>query len=596
MSAPTRAAPSYPTLGHVFFQAVEQFDREQLLQWHAGGRLRTYSTAEFRAAVMALCRYFQQSGMEPGERVAVLSANRPEWHIVDFAILLSGLVSVPLYTTFSPAQMRHILEHSGARTLFVANSELRAKAGGAVRHAISFEEAGCELLEDILRKHKPDPEWEHSVRAQALARDPDTLATLVYTSGTTGVPKGVMLTHGNIASNLAECVRRLGYPSVPQALSVLPLAHVFERLLCYGYFCMGVPIAYGDPHDLADLFPRHRPVVMGCVPRIPEKIRENVFEQIRAQRASRRAIARGLLKIGHAHIGEPVFGRRPTLSSRVLYGLADALLYRKMHHKLGGNLQYLICGGAKLSQEVEEFFLAAGILVVQGYGLTETAPVISLAPYDAPKPGTAGKPLDNLQIKFDRDGEILVKGPSVFKGYFKQPELTREVFEGEWFRTGDLGRLDEDGYLVITGRKKEMLVTSGGKNVHPGPIEDRLRECRWIRQALVVGDGRKFAAALLVPEMEELQRLAAANGIDCEPAHLLEDARVHAVCLSEIAQAQEMFSTHEQVKNFRFIDAGVLADPELVTPTQKLRRKVFEKKYADVIERLYEDSLKHAWQ
>ncbi len=579
--------PACPTLNHIFAGSVSKVRHPLLLAYRDGGRVQNYSSEEFHQAVFSLCGYFQQAGLKRGDRVAVLSENRPEWHIADFAILLCGLVTVPVYTTFSAAQIKYILEHSRAAAVLVSGerqTELISQlVGDRPCQVISLVSLGR-----ILNGAKTDSEFQKTLLRDALSTDPGTLATVVYTSGTTGIPKGVMLTHGNLANNLAECIRRLGFRSVPSALTVLPLAHIFERLLCYGYFQMGVPIAYGDPHNLAELLPAHRPAVMGCVPRILEKIRENVLEQIRAQPSYRQSIAGGLLKIGHARIGDGVVNRRPKLAGRAGYPLAHLLLYRKLHKKLGGNLRFVICGGARLNQEVEEFFLSAGIRVLQGYGLTETSPVISLAPFDATKPGTVGKPLENLDVGFGEDGEILVRGPSVFSGYLDDPDLTAEACREGWFRTGDLGRLDSDGYLVISGRKKEMLVTSGGKNVHPAPIEDRLAESPMIRQAFVLGDGRKFIGALIVPEMSKILSIAKNLGVDQPEGEVLQNPAVRKAMQDEVNRLLQDFSGPEQVKNFEFLDESALTDPELITPTQKLRRGVLEKKYADRIEKIYQ--------
>ncbi len=599
-SVPSHEASACPTLNHVFAHSVEHVHHPVLLSFRSKGRVQSYSSAEFHQAVFSLCHSFLEAGLKPGGSVAVLSENRPEWHIADFAILLCGLVSVPVYTTFSVAQMRYVLEHSRASALLVSSDQWQ-KAGAALaadlpalKCVITMDgdnqhSASCLPLAEILPR-KTSAEFQRRLLRTATAIDPRTLATVVYTSGTTGVPKGVMLAHGNLASNLTECIRRIALRSIPGALTVLPLAHIFERLLCYGYFRMGIPIAYGDPHALAELLPVHRPAVMGCVPRILEKIRENVLEQIRIQTPWRQSVAHALLKVGHASIGEGVIDRRPTFRGRTLYPAAKLLLYRKLHKKLGGNLHYVICGGALLHQDVEEFFLAAGIRVLQGYGLTETSPVISLAPFDASKPGTVGKPLDNLDVSFGEDGEILVRGPSVFRGYLHDAALTNEACREGWFHTGDLGRLDADGYLVISGRKKEMFVTAGGKNVHPAPIEERLNRSLLIRQAFVLGDGRKFIGALIVPEMVGIERAAVALGLDRTHGDLLQNPAVRRAMQEEINRLLADFSGPEQVKNFEFLDEAVLTDPDLITPTQKLRRGVLETKYRETIERIYQAS------
>ncbi len=421
--------------------------------------------------------------------------------------------------------------------------------------------------------------------------NPQTVATIVYTSGTTGLPKGVMLTHANIAFDLWQCLRRLRFELVSPALSVLPLSHVFERLLCYGYFLMGIPIAYGDPYQLAEHYRRHRPAVMGCVPRMLEKIQEAVMAQIQSMPPWRQRVAGWLLLIGARHVGKGVRGRWPRLSAKLLYPLASLLLYRKIRKRLGGRLDGMICGGGRLDPSVEEFFLAAGFRLLQGYGLTETSPVISLDPPEEAKPGTVGKPLDEVEVAFNPDGEILTRGPHVMRGYYKDPEGTAQTFQGDWLLTGDLGRLDEDGYLVITGRKKEILVTSGGKNIFPVAIEEALCHSSIIQQAFVVGDGRKFISALIVPDKEKLALLAKSNHIrlDAEP-DCLQSPQVLELFWQEIQKHQQGFSEYEKVKKFCLVEESALEDPELFTPTQKLRRSVLERKYRDRIEQMYRSS------
>lgn len=583
-------AANVSTLSALFFDHVDRFQFDPLLQSDA----RSYSSDRFRSSVIALAGFFAGRGLHPGDRVVVLSENRPEWHVVDFALHVSGLISVPLYTAFSPSQIRYVVEHCGAAALVVSTPAIWASVEPALRNLPHLREivllegtapAPVVALAGIEDVKPRDAGFESELRQRAARSDERELATIVYTSGTTGLPKGVMLSHANILTNLSQCLRRVDLAAPVQALSVLPLAHVLERLLCYGYFTRGVPIAYGDPNKVADLAIRYRPEVMGVVPRILERVREKVIEQMEAMNPRRRAIGRWLLRQGLAHGGHGLHGRRPSAPHRLTYPLAHALLFSKLHRKLGGRLRYLVCGGAKLDPNVEAFFHAAGFSLLQGYGLTETAPVVTLSPPDAIKIGTVGRPLDGLELRFEEDGELCVRGPNVMMGYYHDPEQTATVLDADgWLRTGDLAALDADGYLSITGRKKEMLVTSGGKNVCPDPLEHELRKSPLIRSVVVVGDGQKFVSALVVPDYDRVCRQL---GIDRTNGNPVADPQILAAIWADVEVLQSGFAAWERVRQLRLLEEGALEDPELLTPTQKLRRRRVESKFQDLIASIY---------
>lgn len=591
------SASGVQTLSALFFHHVDRYHRRELLVGQTGQGHVSYSSARFRTSVIALAGYFAERGVRPGDRVAILAGNRPEWHVADFAVMLAGLVSVPLYTAFSAAQIRYVLEQSGASVLVVSGRDVWDAIAPALRGLpdlrikISMEESlagadgGFVSLASVEANRAQPANFEDSLRERAAALPPATLATIVYTSGTTGLPKGVMLSHGNLAANLDRCLQRLDIPTPQQALSVLPLAHVFERLVCYGYFFRGVPIAYGDPHKLVELMSIHRPDVIGVVPRILERVREAVLEQIENANPRQRTLGRWLLAQGLAHGGDGLLGRQPTVAQRLTYPLVQALLFSKVHRRLGGRLRHIVCGGARLDPRVEEFFYAAGFHILQGYGLTETSPVVSLTPVGAAKPGTVGKPLDGVQVRFSEDGELLVKGPNVMLGYYHDAAQTDAILDCDgWLHTGDLARLDEHGYLQITGRKKEILVTSGGKNICPDPIEHELRKSPLIQQVMLVGDGRKYLSALVVANYA---RVCQRVGIAPDTPGLADDLRVRAVLWQEIEGRQSSFAAWEQVKKFVLLEEKAFEDPHLLTPTQKLRRRQVEDRFRNSIEELY---------
>lgn len=589
------------TLNALFFHHVDRFRQPVLLEGVNEAGPIVFSSARFRASVVALAKHFHDQGLVAGDRVAIVAENRPEWHVADFAALLAGLVTVPLYTAFSASQIRYVLEQCSAAALIVSAPSVWAGLATSVRglpalrvkvvmdNTTALADDGFVPLASIEANGAAAgaaASYEDALRARADSiTSPSTLATIVYTSGTTGLPKGVMLSHGNIAANLDACNRRMDIPDPQQALSILPLAHMFERIVCYGYFYRGVRVAYGDPHRFLELVNRHRPDITGVVPRVLERIRETVLGQMENVNPRRKAIGRWLLDQGLSHGGHGLLGRRPTVAQRFTYPLAQALLFAKVRNRLGGRLRNIVCGGARLDPEVEKFFYAAGFRILQGYGLTETSPVITLTPVDAAKPGTVGKPLDGVEVRFEEDGELLTRGPNVMQGYYRDAAQTAGILsEDGWLRTGDLARLDEDGYLQITGRKKEVLVTSGGKNICPDPLEHELRKSPLIHQVLLVGDGRKYLSALVVADYA---RACQSAGLARDTPGLAEDPRVRAVVWAEIEALQASFASWERVKQFVLLEEKALENPDLLTPTQKLRRRQVEDAYRDRIEELY---------
>ena len=501
---------SVSTLNHLFFYHLDHYRFDRLLSFQNRGELMVWSTEHFSRSVFALRRFLLGSGLAPGDRVAVFSENRPEWHIADFALLLSRLVVVPVYNTLSPSQIAYLLRHSGCRAAIIAGAKqweilepLLPELAGMEKIVAMEETPGVPTSLPRIVAEAPifDEPAVRLIRAESLAAAPHDLATIVYTSGTTGTPKGVMLSHGNIVSDLRGSLARVPSNTAHQALSVLPLPHVLERTLSYGYFHEGVCIAYGDPHDLKELLPIHRPDIIGVVPRILEKVKEAVEAQIAQLVPHRRAMAGKLIEASVARARAGGVGQTIVscgLRQRLLAPLANLLVFPKVHRQLWG-LKYFISGGAWLNPDVELFFRAAGFDVLQGYGMTETSPVITLNEFHREKIGSVGPALPGVEVRIAEDGEILTRGPHVMLGYYKDEAATRQVFDPDgWLHTGDLGSVDADGYLTITGRRKEILVLSNGKNVACAPLEHALERSHYIQQALIVGDGRKFVSALIV--------------------------------------------------------------------------------------------------
>lgn len=567
-----------------------------------GRRAASFSSEEIGGTVERLYHFWQSRGARRGDRALLWMANRPEWAIADFSLLASGLPDVPLYLTLGPAETRLILESSRPRFAVVGDEGLLARlleaAGGDLRPeavvvlgtpppsapgAIAWPVA---LENGERRRRERGP--EEFLQALAAAR-PEDLATLLYTSGTTGTPKGVPLTHDNIVSNVLACLQVIDIDERDVALSFLPLCHMYERMLDYCYWYTRSRLVYvSDPRTVADVLPHVRPTALGAVPRFYEKIVNRIRERVRGLGRWRRAFFEWALAVGGEWL-RTIEARRPLPPGLALRrAAARILVYRSVSRTLGGRLRLMISGGAPLGRETADFLWALDLGVLQGYGLTETSPVITLNPPDRNKNGTVGPPIPGTRVRIATDGEILVQGPGVMQGYYNAPEATAAAFVDGWFATGDVGSLDPEGYLTITGRKREFIATAGGKKVAPALIEKRLESDPLIAHAALIGDRRPFLSALVVPDFEALAREAGARGIaPADRRTLVERPEVVGLYEERIGRLLADLSRHEQVRRFTLVAEEWTPESGEVTPTLKVRRRIVEERYRDAIERMY---------
>jgi len=575
------------------FQATVRHDKPDCLQHKVDGRYVPISTAELATRVKRLAKALELAGIRPGDRVAQMSENGPHWPAVDFAALALGAAHVPIYPTLLPEGAAYIARDSGSRVLFVQGQE-RLDGLLAVRSqmptverivAIGADSAdpSVETLEQFMTRGEGVSDQEFD---SWLGRaTPDTLATLIYTSGTTGNPKGVMLTHGNLTSNVLASSTALDLQPTWTALSFLPLAHSFERTIDYIFFFLGISIAYAESvQTVAQNLQEVRPHVFVSVPRVYEKVMARVYENASAAGGLKAAIFRWAVGVGRANIEDRLTEKAPGLQLRI----ADKLVFSKIRERLGGRFCMAASGGAPLGRDVAEFFWGAGIRIFEGYGLTETSPVLCVNRPRRAKLGTVGQAIEGVEIRIAEDGEILARGPNIMKGYFGNPQATAEVIDAEgWFHTGDIGQLDDDGYLSITDRKKELIVNAYGKNIAPAPIENALKASRWISQAVVIGDRRQFLAALVVPDFEALGSWAQAQGIASEGGDLLADPKVRELYAAELAAVNAELARYEQIRSWDLLPAEFTLESGELTPTMKVKRRVVNQKYKDVIDRLY---------
>jgi long-chain acyl-CoA synthetase len=590
------------TVCDLFYHSVDTYEKKEHLKYKRDGAWRAISSGEFRAAVEELSLGLHGLGVEKGDKVAILSENRPEWAFADMATLCAGAADVPVYATLTPAQVLYILNDSESEVVFVSNAAQAAKVAEvgsqlrSVRHVVCLDEApvaGTLALSELRARGREALARDgDAVRRRAAEVLPEDLATLIYTSGTTGDPKGVMLTHSNLVSNVLASVKvfpELGPHDV--CLSFLPLCHSFERTAGHNVMLhAGATIAYAEsveavPANMLEV----RPTMMSSVPRLYEKMYARVNEKVAKDPPSRQKIFRWALGVGRELFRHKSDRTRPGLLLKVKYRIADALVFSKIKERTGGRLRVFISGGAPLSREIAEFFGAAGLTICEGYGLTETSPVITASRPDWIKPGTVGLPLEGVEVRIAADGEILTRGPHVMKGYFKKPEATAEVIDADgWFHTGDIGVLDEDGFLVITDRKKDILVTSGGKNIAPQPIESRLKTNPFFAEVVMIGNKRNFAAALVVPNFDTLDRWAKEKGLTAASREeLVSRPEVVAHYQKLMSDLLPDLAQFERIKKVAILPREFTLEAGELTPTLKVKRRVVEEKYKGLIDQLY---------
>jgi long-chain acyl-CoA synthetase len=597
----TDSTMSYGTLPSRFLNAIDTLPSPRAQMVRRDGRWQPISSQECLRCVAGLSSAFVELGVKPGDRVGLFSANRPEWHTADFAINGAGAITVPIYFNESPDRMTYILKHCGAKVVFVAGKAQLEKLLSARGHLPELEniiaaDVGADVPTECLRcETLIDGAGDKDIaayRQRAAQVLPGQLASIIYTSGTTGEPKGVMLTHTNFCSNVTDVGQDFHLsPGEDVALSFLPLSHVYERTVAYIYIFQGCPVAYVESIDaVPQALLQVQPTVLAAVPRFFEKIYARLVEQGSKTAGVKRKIFDWAMKVANQSVHWRASGGHASIMVKLQWYFANLLVYKKVRAGLGGRVRLVSSGGAPLSKELAEFFWAIGVPIYQGYGLTETSPIVSTN-YPVNRVGSSGKPIPNVQVRIAEDGEILVKGPCIMQGYYKNPEATREALTPDgWFGTGDIGFLDDGGYLYITDRKKDLIKTAGGKFVAPQPIENLLKTSPYILNAMVIGDKRKFIAALIVANPVTVGAQLADEGFKfSSPGEIAAHPRTHALIEDEIKRLTAHLAQYETIKRFALLPDDFTFDGGTLTFTLKLKRRAVEEKYRKVIESLYLD-------
>jgi long-chain acyl-CoA synthetase len=591
-------------LPQLFFGAVARHDKPDALQYKVNGVYEPISSRALANRVRRVALGLAELGVKAGDRVAIFSENRPEWAITDYACVTSGVTDVPLYPNLPPEQAAYIIRDSGAVAIFVSDEAQAAKIAQvrdhcpSLREVITFAAAGHAgadhtMAELEARGAGVDTEARQAAyRAAADAVKPDDVATLIYTSGTTGEPKGVMLTHDNLFSNVMASESCVPFEGVDIGLSFLPLSHIFERMAGhYLMFQVGCSIAYAESIDTVPIdMQTVRPTLVLSVPRLYEKMYARVLENALAGGAVKQRIFFWARSVAEEWADEKLAGLEPSGFLAMKYRIAQKLVFSKLQARTGGRLRYFVSGGAPLAPEINKFFYAAGLVILEGYGLTETSPVIAVNTPHAFRLGTVGKAVPGVEISIASDGEILTRGPHVMKGYYNKPDATREAIDGDgWFHTGDIGELRDD-YLAITDRKKDIIVTAGGKNIAPQPIENMIKTNKYVSQAVVIGDKRKFPVVLVVPNWEQLEKYAKyKNIIWTDRAQLLAMPTIHAKMDKEVRSKLEGLAKFEMPKKIALLEHDFSIERGELTPTLKVKRRIIDKTYKSVVDALYAD-------
>jgi long-chain acyl-CoA synthetase len=596
---PRNAAPG--TLNHLFFDAVTTYKKPDALQVRRNGRYEPISHATVEQRVRRTALGLEELGVRSGDRVAILSENRPEWAIADFACLQLGVTDVPIYPNLPSDQIAYVLRDSGAVAIFVSNAEQAAKVAPirgecpTLRHVITFADSaeGADVTLSSLETSGAAVETDARrgvLRDRAMAVRPDDVATLIYTSGTTGEPKGVMLTHDNIFSNVAASRVAVPFEGNDTCLSFLPLSHIFERMAGhYLMFATGTSIAYAESVDTVPLnLSEVRPTLVLSVPRLYEKMYARVLESALSGGAVKKQIFFWARGVADRWADVKLAGGTPAGLLAVQYKIAQRLVFSKLQARTGGRLRYFVSGGAPLAPEINKFFYASGLVILEGYGLTETSPVMAVNTPANFRLGTVGKPIAGVEVTIASDGEILTRGPNVMKGYYNKPTATAEAIDSEgWFHTGDIGEI-RDGFLAITDRKKDIIVTAGGKNIAPQPIENKIKTNKYVSQAVMIGDKRKFPVVLVVPNWDSLEKWAKLQNILwTDRAQLLAMPTIRKKMEKEVASEVSELARYEMPKKVALLEHDFSIERGELTPTLKVKRRVVDKTYKKQIDDLY---------
>ena len=587
------------------YAVTSEIARPAIMKSKSGDRWVDVSVPEFRDSVRWLANALHEMGVKAGDRVAILSENRPEWTMADFAILTASAVSVPVYPTLLGWQIEYILNDAGSVVVICSNQEQLDKLLEIRSHVPCLNSIivcdppaslapGVATFKDVLARGKAFEEkngrtWFDRSRA---SRTPDDLATLVYTSGTTGNPKGAMLTHGNITSNVMAVREFVPFQAGDTALSILPLSHILERMVDFLYLYKGGCIAYAENvTKVADNLQEVQPEFFAAVPRLFEKMRARVLDNVAAAPAARQKIFRWALGVAEQRLPYRIERKPMPLGLKVKSAVADKLVFSKIIARLGGKVKYVVSGGAPLSAELAAFFIGAGVEILEGYGLTETSPVIAVNRPDKRRLGTVGPVIPGVEVKIATDGEILSRGPHIMQGYWNNPDATAQAIDSEgWFHTGDIGEIDEDGFLRITDRKKDIIINAYGKNIAPQPLEALLKSSPYVGTPVLIGDGRKYLSALIVPNFEKLEREAAALGVDTSSREdLVRHERVKSLIQSEIDRFNQNLDRQEKIRRFALLPRDFTIEDDEITPSLKVKRKNIDKKYKSTIDQLYAD-------
>lgn len=589
------------TLSQLFLNTIKSYPKDDLMLYKKDGSYTPISTDEFGKDVKHFALGLRELGYEAGDKLIILSENRPEWVMTDLASLCLGGISVPIYTSLVPEQIQYIIDNSDAKVVVFSDKEMWEKIKAIqseltkVEHYITCQADGPEgtlTFADVQKRGEKLAEDQPDLFEElALKVKPDDVASIIYTSGTTGVPKGVMLKHSNFVSNVQAVLKVIEFTHKDTVLSFLPLSHVLERMVTFAYLSKGCSIGYAESIEtVAENLLEIRPHIMVSVPRVFEKIYAKVMDNVLASSSLKRKIFFWAAKIGREYGKNKLLNQPVSGFLQFKKKIAHKLVFSKIIEKTGGRVRFFVSGGAPLSKDIAEFFYAMGLIILEGYGLTETSPVIAVNTLEDIKFGSVGKIMPGVEVKIAEDGEILTKGPHVMKGYYKMEAATQEVIKDGWFYTEDVGYLDDEGFLTITDRKKDIIVTAGGKNVAPQPIENILKTNPYISSAVIIGDKRKFISALIVPNFEKLEEYANANNISySDYGDLVKNDMVVNFIESEINRATPGLASYEKVKKVALLDREFEIEKGEITPTLKVKRNIIEQKYRGIIDNIYQE-------